>query len=325
LKERLYVLREVASKMHSNNTVEIDEDDLKIFLTKLKNDRPVDILKDTDDFLRNLFNNYNILIYNSESRKFRFFHLTIQEYLASLSYMASSEHLLLENFYDEWWLNTNIFYTGKNPENSSLISELSKLKIYPSDLLDKSTFVVHSSKVLKAAHLVSNSERKKMLKTMIGVFDTLTKELIKSIIGNSDQKFYKRTILDIILWARSFYIDHFSSKQFENCLEKIWLEIANDSNNSLTDITKYCISYDLSVSSRDAKYLLQFIDSKNTLNARWSKIVDVDITVKRLKHDRKGKPLLKLKQKAVKNKIYIAQQFNQDIGKHYKSITSIDN
>jgi hypothetical protein len=80
----------------------------------------------------------------------------------------------------------------------------------------------------------------------------------------------------------------------------------------------------LSVSSGEAKYLLEFIGSDKTLNPRWSKIVEVDINVKHLKHDRQGKPILKLKQNAVKNRKYIAKQFNERIGKHYKSITSID-
>lgn len=324
LKERIFVLREIAQKMHTDNSIEIEEDDLIEFLVELKKERPVEILSDAKEFLRNLSLNSNILIYNSELKRFRFFHLTIQEYLASLSFETDNEEFLAENFLNEWWLNPNIFYAGKKPDNSSLISKISELKLYPVDLMDKSTYVIHSSKVLKAAHLVSNSERTVMLKTMIGIFDGLTKELIKSIIGAKDPKFYKRTILDIILWARSFYMDYFNSNQFLDCQKKIWSEIVENDSTNLTDITRYCIAYDLSVSTKDAKYLLNFISSDSTLNARWSKIVDVDITVKHLRHNRKGKPILKLKQNAVKNRKYIAKQFNEKISKHYKTISSIE-
>ncbi|WP_340154788.1 NACHT domain-containing protein [uncultured Winogradskyella sp.] len=324
LKERIYVLKEIARKMHFDNSIEIEEDELISFLEELKIERPVEILKDPNGFLENLCSNSNILIYNGELKRFRFFHLTIQEYLASLAYGANNEDDLVDNFLNDWWLNPNIFYAGKSPENSTVISEISKLKMYPVDMMDKSTFIVHSSKVLKAAHLISNSERRKMLKVMIGMFNELTKELIKSIIGAEDPKFYKRTILDVILWARSFYMDHFNSEQFQDCLKEVWSEINADATFAFTDITRYCITYDLSISSRDAKYLLEFIGSDKSLNARWSKIVDVDITVKHLKHDRTGKPVLKLKQTSVRNKKYIAKQFNERIAKHYKTITSID-
>ena len=310
--------------MHFKNTIEIEEDELLTFLEELKLERPVEILKSPKEFLENLSVNSNILIYNNESKKFRFFHLTIQEYLSSLAYSTSNEVYLAENFLDEWWLNPSIFYAGKIPESSSLVSKIAKLKTYPTDTLDKSTYIVHSSKVLKAAHLVSNSERKKMLKMMLGLFDKMTKELILSVIGAKDPKFYKRTILDLILWARDFYMDYFSSNQFQDCLRDIWNELIKDDSIAYSDITKYCIAYDLSVSQRDASFLLEFISSDKTLNPRWSKIVDVDITIKNLKYDRNGKPILKLRQNAVRNKKYIAKQFNERIAKHYKSITSID-
>ena len=325
LKERLFVLKEIAGKMHFNNTIEIEEKELLNFLEELKIERPVEILKNSEEFLQNLSANSNILIYNNETKKFRFFHLTIQEYLSSLTYSTANEVYLAENFLDEWWLNPSIFYAGKVPESSSLVSEIAKMKTYPTDTIDKSTYIVHSSKVLKAAHLISNSERKKMLKSMLGLFDKMTKELILSLIGAKDPKYYKRTILDLILWSRSFYMDYFSSSQFQDCLKAIWNEMINENLVPYSDITQYCIAYDLSISEKNASYLLEFIQSSESLNPRWAKIVDVDITIKNLKHDRKGKPILKLKQSAVRNKKYIARQFNERIAKHYKTITSIDN
>tara|TARA_R110000782_G_scaffold5853_3_gene20239 strand:+ start:35296 stop:37674 length:2379 start_codon:yes stop_codon:yes gene_type:complete len=325
LKERLFVLREIARKMHLSNSIEIDEQELKEYLEELKVERPVEILENSEEFLKNLCANSNILIYNGDLRQFRFFHLTIQEYLASLAFGVDNENDLVINFLNEWWLNPNIFYAGKTPEQSNVLTEISALKVYPVDAMEKSTFIVHTSKVLKAAHLISKTERKKVLKTMIGMFDGTIKGLIMAIIGDEDPKFYKRTILDVILWARSFYMDYFSSKQFEECLQELWMDIVENKDTSLTDITRYCIAYDLSVLSGEAKYLLEFIDVNEDLNVRWSKIVEVDINIKHLNHDRNGKPILKLKQNSVKNKKYIAQQFNERIAKHYKSITSIDN
>ena len=298
---------------------------MKEYLEELKVERPVEILENSEEFLKNLCANSNILIYNGDLRQFRFFHLTIQEYLASLAFGVDNENDLVINFLNEWWLNPNIFYAGKTPEQSNVLTEISALKVYPVDAMEKSTFIVHTSKVLKAAHLISKTERKKVLKTMIGMFDGTIKGLIMAIIGDEDPKFYKRTILDVILWARSFYMDYFSSKQFEECLQELWMDIVENKDTSLTDITRYCIAYDLSVLSGEAKYLLEFIDVNEDLNVRWSKIVEVDINIKHLNHDRNGKPILKLKQNSVKNKKYIAQQFNERIAKHYKSITSIDN
>jgi hypothetical protein len=45
LKERLFVLKEIAGKMHFNNSIEIEEQELLDFLEELKVERPVEILR----------------------------------------------------------------------------------------------------------------------------------------------------------------------------------------------------------------------------------------------------------------------------------------
>ena len=62
LKERLFVLKEIAGKMHFNNSIEIEESELLNFLEELKVERPVEILNSPGEFLENLSVNSNILI-----------------------------------------------------------------------------------------------------------------------------------------------------------------------------------------------------------------------------------------------------------------------
>jgi hypothetical protein len=91
----------------------------------------------------------------------------------------------------------------------------------------------------------------------------------------------------------------------------------------MCDITLYCISYCLSLSSKDAKYLEEFVITNNIeINSRWYKIVDVDINIKKLQNTRK-KITLKIRNIANKNRDYIQKQFKERIDRHYQSLSGL--
>ncbi len=321
VKQKVFVLENIAKYMQVNNLVSLKHEDLKDFLIKLKLKYPIEELIEPDKYITSICNRSSIFMRFSDNT-YRFFHLTIQEYLAASILDKSDENLLLTNFLDDWWLNANIFYTGKTPHKSDIIPRLAKLELFPSGLEDKLIFVIHSSKVLQSAHLLDNDERKHLLKTMLYLFDESLKELIKEVSVDANIRNRNKTILDMILWARNFTEEFFSSTQFTDRLREIWEEeIAI--KNQYTDITEYCISYILSIHEQAPDYLYGFAMKKDT-NPRWFRIIDVDVDIfkLRIKTDQK-KLLLKIRSKSHRYHEYITKQFNERIAKHLNSITGM--
>ena len=322
--QKEFILQSIAKYMHENNLIYIKSDKLKEVLDDLKQTRPIDDLKDTDLFIKELTKSTNVIrkTNNNGDTEFSFFHLTIQEYLASIRLKTTDEVFLIKNLYDDWWLNPTIFYTGKEPDNSSLIHKISDLQNYPLDTQSKIKFIINASMVLTAAHLVNNKERKKLLISMIKIFDELVIEVVKHISLSEDNPYRHKTILDIILDGRNLFYSRFKINSFTDVLKEIWNE-ALPNTDLYCDITKYCIAYTLSLKTKNELFLLEFVTSAN-LNVRWFKIVDVDISVNNLNHKKSNDKLIKrIGKKIRENAEYINLQFKQPLKKHISSILEI--
>jgi len=257
--------------------------------------------------------------------------------LIGQKFNIKDDNLLVENFYDEWWLNPNIFYAGKKNDHPDVLKRIANFEIYPSDSDNKFNHIAHSSQVLLAAHNVDNNVRNDVLRSMIKMFNEFSIDLIQSVISMSefvdesivdDKKMAKvknQSLLDMILTLRDVFMEFFAISDFEAELNEIWSELINtDKEIELCDITLYCLSYCLSVQTREAKFLEDFVITDNiTVNSRWFKIVDVDINIKHLENPRR-KIIFKIRNKAQKNKDYINKQFNERISRHYNTLTGIN-
>lgn len=323
IQQKEFVVKKIAEFIHSKKITSIPCLELEEFLHKLKNDRQIDSLEEPEEFLKNLSQRSNILVKNSVENTYKFFHLTIQEYLNALALKKKDEEMLINNFFDDWWLNSNIFYAGSSPDESDVLSRVSNLDKNKLDFDEKFNYIIHTSKVLQATHLLNKQDRKNILLSMFEVFDEIVKELVKDDLTETVlPKIKRKTILDIILWARNFFNEFFSSIQFQIILKEIWDELKKQSNFKYTDITEYILAYCLSVNTKNSNFLYEFIQYKKDINPRWYKIVTVDLEIKKLVHER-NKIYLKVRQKAEDNKEYISKQFTQSISKHYKSITGL--
>lgn len=323
IKQKEYVLNKIAEHMHLNGMVSINYKELYDYLKQLSKIKPVEGLDNPEVFLNKICQRSNILIKNENDKTFRFFHLTIQEYLAAGSLRKKDESILLNNFYDDWWLNPNIFYAGRTPDESDILEKIADMGFYPLDLGSKMNYVIHTSKVLQAAHLLDKNKRLKILSAMIKIFDEMNTELIKAFVDFDEPRFKtkQRTILDRILWARGFFNEFFSSTQFDSDLKQIWSNMIGK-GSSISDITQYCLSYCIAFNNKDSEYLIDFVLSSEDLNVRWFRIVDVDIDIKKLRGDNK-KLRLKIKRKSSEHRDYIQSQFNESLSKHYNSITGL--
>jgi NACHT domain len=336
IQQKEFVLQTIAVHMQKNRLITMSEEDLEIFISTLSKKKHIGGPKDTKVHINNLCERTCILVKDEFTNSYRFFHLTIQEYLAAQKLNYKDDDLLVQNFYDEWWLNANIFYAGNKTEYPDILQRVSKFEFYPLDPETKFNYVAHSSQVLLAAHNIDNDVREQVLRSMIKIFDEFSKELIKDIVSLSefvdetqsiDKKMAKlknQTLLDVILSLRDIFIEFFEISDFQNELNKIWNGLIYENKKiEMCDTTLYCISYCLSMSSRDAKYLEEFVTTSNIeINSRWYKIVDVDINIKELQNTRK-KIMLKIRNLSNKNKEYVQKQFKERISRHYQSLVGI--
>lgn len=321
--EKSFVIQKIAKHLHENNKKSILEDDLIAFLEELKSKHPIEILKDPVNFVHQFCERSSIIIKDDDEKSFKFFHLTMQEYFTSLILNSKDESILLANFYEDWWLNTSLFYTGKLPHYSDLLNKISEFQCgLPMDGDLKLAYIIHTTKLLQAAHLITEDERLKVLNSVIKVFDDFTKELINEfVIADKETRISKKTILELVLYVRKIFVNFMGVSQFINSLETINNELVDLSNTGLLDITEYCIAYCVSTYKKNSNALYEF-SMKENLNPRWYKIIDVDVDIKKLNINN-PKIKLKIRSKANSNKKYIQNQFRSRLSLHYKSITGI--
>lgn len=320
--EKQFIIQKIAEHLHDQNLTSIYGEDLVGFLDQLFGQHPIEGYKNSQDFLENILQRSSIIVRDSDD-SYKFFHLTIQEYLASSLFGAEKEDFLVGNFYDNWWLNANIFYAGRTPHQSVVLNRICRQnENYPTDEQSKLSYIVHSSKVLQAAHLLDKKSRKEILISMIRVFDSLLREVLVDFTDGPDSKVKRRTLLEFILIGRRMFNEFFGSAQFNECLEEIRWALLEREETNLLDVTEYCLAFCCALNSHSSKPLYDFLDLKKDVNPRWFKIVDVDVNIKNLRIEDK-KIVAKFKSKALKHKKYIQQQFQQVLSKHYNSITGI--
>jgi len=336
IQKKEFVLQTIAEFMQKNRQISITEEDLENFITALSKKKHIGGPQDPKTHINNLCDRTCILVKDEFTQSYRFFHLTIQEYLAAQKFDYKDDEILVKNFLDEWWLNSNIFYAGNKTEYPEILLRVAKFEIYPLDAESKFNYFAHTSQVLLAAHNLDNEVRESVLRSMIRVFDDFSKEIIKTIVEipefvdekeSIDKRMAKirnQTLLDVILRLREIFMEFFGITDFQSELHNIWKGyIFDDKEINICDTTLYSISYCLALTSKDAMYLEEFaITNKIAINSRWFKIVDVDINIKNLQNSRK-KITLRIRNIANKNKDYIQKQFKERINRHYKSLTGL--
>lgn len=335
IQKKEFVLQTIAVYMQKNRMSSISESDLETFVEELSKRKHIGGPKNAKAHLQNLCDRTSILVRDEINKSYKFFHLTIQEYLSAQKFNHKDDDLLVQNFYDEWWLNPNIFYAGSKTEYPDVLNRVAEFEIYPADAESKFNFIAHSSQVLLAAHNVDNDVRFKVLRSMIKVFDEFTRELIKEylqipndpeITNTQLKKLRDQTLLDVILTTRDLFMEFFQMEDFRDEMEKIWESLVYSKTKiDICDITLYSLSYCLAILSEESKYLEDFVLTDCIeINKRWFKIVDVDITIKKLKNTRK-KIKLKIRNTAQRNNEYIQKQFKERLKRHYNSLTGIAN
>ena len=95
-----------------------------------------------------------------------------QEYFASLCIEDEDDEILVDNFFNNWWSNSLVFYCGKNPKSNKLHKTIIA-KIIPIDTAQKITYINNHSKCLQASHAISIENRTSVVDKLIVEFDNL--------------------------------------------------------------------------------------------------------------------------------------------------------
>ena len=112
------------------------ENELIEFLNKLRLDYNYDELNNIENFVEFLKTKKGVFFFDEQEEHFMFFNNYFQEFFTSLSIESDDENILLENFFEDWWTNTLVFYCGKNPKSFNFHKSIID-KIIPFDIFQK--------------------------------------------------------------------------------------------------------------------------------------------------------------------------------------------
>ncbi|MBO3097609.1 NACHT domain-containing protein [Gelidibacter pelagius] len=303
------ILAFIAFQLHEKGSNSILEDDLKLFLLELRKDYNYDELNNIEDFVEHLKSKNGVFNYDNSNKSFYFFNHYFQEYFASLCIEDDADSILIDNFFNDWWSNSIVFYCGKKPRSNRLHHEINS-KIIPIGSRQKAMYLVNHSKCLQASHSISISNREMVVRKLIFEFNNLFISILEESQNNSESLFNKMPFVTILNYSKNLFDDIFSSKHIATSETiKIFEEILLDYENDLSEITIYNIAYFLAFLNHTA---FPFEVSGNRLknNIVWNRILFVDINLLKLKKKIDEKQFIRIKRRMNKNKFLIQNLLN---------------
>jgi len=307
--EAKQILALIAKRLQQKGGRKISVSDLKLFLLQLKSEYGFEELNNIDEFINGLKKRSGLVLFDEDKSSFEFYHLSFQEFFASLSYDDSNEDELLQNYFNEWWHNLIIFYCGKSPKRDVFLKKI-KDKVIPIDLQQHFIYMSLLSKCVQACYLAPKASKKIVVKRLIKGFDNFYKQLIDIEKHQKAGLLYNFSTLDFIIQLRDYFSKLLSSKHLpDDLLIQVWNEISSEDTDEFSDITMYSLSYFLAYKFRDAKYFENLM-KRSDLQLRWSRIVYVDVNSLKLNSERiDEKVWRKIKRKQSNNKEAIRKQF----------------
>lgn len=305
------ILAFIAYQMHEVGSNSIPELDLVQFLKGLRNEYNYDELNDIEKFIRHLKLQNGIFIYDSINNSFNFFNHYFQEYFASLRIEDEEIQILIENFFNNWWSNSIVFYCGKNPKSNRLHDDIIK-RIIPVDAAQKYYYVNQHSKCLQASHSISIENRTNIVNKLLFEFDNLFKSLLKEGQENSESIINQIPFVSLLNQSKSLFDTVFSSKHISTIETTTLLEDLLFKENNFANITNYNIAYFLAFNQNTALPFEAFEDKVKD-DVVWSRILFVDLNFLSLKKKINEKRFIRIRRKMNKNKFQILHVLNNSL------------
>jgi hypothetical protein len=297
------ILAFIAFHLHSLGQHQIAKSELKIFLEKLRGSYNYDELKDISSFLQHLKEQNGIFIYEENLGAFTFFNHYFQEYFASICIEDEAQHILIDNFFNDWWNNSVIFYCGKNPKSNQLHKDIIS-KIVPLDAQQKLSYINQHSKCLQASHSISITNRQAVIEKLLVEYDKFFITLAKESSANPESFYNSIPFVSLISQSRTLFDSVFDSKHVSTEETISFFENILLSDDDFSDITFYNIAYFLAYKQNNAVPFELFSD-KVIGNHVWSRIIYVDINFLKLKKKINQKKYIRIRRKMRQNKYTI--------------------
>lgn len=298
------ILAFIAFYLHKLGWNIISVIDLKSFLITLREKYNYDELNDIDNFIIHLKSRNGVFNFDEANVSFSFFNHYFQEYFASLCIEDEDDEILINNFFNNWWSNSLVFYCGKNPKSNKLHKTIIE-KIVPIDTAQKFTYISNHSKCLQASHAIAIENRTSVVDKLIVEFDNLFKSIYKEADENPNSVINQLPFVNIINQSKSLFESVFGSKHIATKETKEFFEkILLDEKNNLSNITNYNIAYFLAFSNNSAFPFEIFADLIKD-DIVWNRIIYVDINFLQLKKRIDEKQYFRIKRKMNKNKFLI--------------------
>ncbi|WP_027419129.1 NACHT domain-containing protein [Crocinitomix catalasitica] len=313
------ILAFIAFYLHKLGWNSISQDDLNTFLITLREKYNYDELNDIDNFIIHLKSRNGVFNFEEISNSFSFFNHYFQEYFASLCIEDEDDDILIDNFFNNWWSNSLVFYCGKNPKSNKLHKTIIE-KIIPIDSAQKVTYINNHSKCLQASHAISIENRTSVVNKLIVEFDNLFKSIYKEAEENPDSIINQLPFVNIINQSKSLFESvfgskHIATKETIEFFEKVLL----DEKNNLSNITNYNIAYFLAFINNSVFSLEVFADLIGD-DIVWNRILYVDINFLKMKKTIDDKKYVRIKRKMNKNKFLIQHILRNSVTEKNKLI-----
>ncbi len=300
------ILAFIAFRMHTDGTNSINEDKLYEYLNELKEDYSYEELYNLENFTEHLKLTNGVFNYDNISEVFSFYNHYFQEYFVSLCIDDSTESKLNENFFSEWWENSIVFYCGKQPKRDVFLNNTCK-KLVPIALKDKYTYIQLLSKCLQASHSIPKKSRVKTVERLVFEFD---KFYILFIEEGKEGKTLaaSNSTMNIIIQFRDFFEKIFWSKHITTPeVLDYFNSVLIDNPDKFTDVTRYCMSYFISMHTGSPAALELFLQYNN-LSIIWTRILYVDINLFKFKKKVDEKTFARIRKKMRTHKFAILEQ-----------------
>lgn len=298
------ILSFIALHLHEKNENHIKENELIEFLNKLRLDYNYDELNNIENFVEFLKTKKGVFFFDEQEEHFMFFNNYFQEFFTSLSIESDDENILLENFFEDWWTNTLVFYCGKNPKSFNFHKSIID-KIIPFDIFQKLKYLYNQSKCLQASHSISINNRHTILIKLIKVYNDIMNDIISNNLPDDfllkDVPYVNIINQSKVIFDHIFSSKHVSTTEVINSFEEIILK----DKEHLNDITVYNIAYYLSFKNNTSKYFEDISDYLISRNLVWSRILYVDISFLKLKKKIDDKQYVRIRRKMDKHKFLI--------------------
>lgn len=306
------ILSFIAIHFHKNNLNTISEYDLIEYLKQLRLSYNYDELNDIDKFVKYLKTKQGVFYFDDQQNAFMFFNHYFQEFFSALSIEDEDEQILLENFYEDWWQNTLVFYCGKKPRSFNFHNKLIT-EMIPYDVFQKLNYLYNHSKCLQASHSISIDNRNKIVEKLISVYNSFILDISSN---NLEEGFFLKDVpyVNIINQSRAIFDHIFSSKHVTTIeIKELFEKILKENIDQLDTLTVYNIAYFLSFKTNNSIYFENISDYLIDKDILWSRILYVDISFLKLKKGIDNKQFLRIKRKMNKNKFLIQHYLKNSI------------